>query len=89
MWDMMEYPEFCIIDERPNGEKHGYFCQNSYKTFGTTIINIVYVKTVVVKAPDKEVYRNNNEPLFVYKTVIFHLLKQNKKKVGTLCVLTF
>ena len=24
MWDMMEYPEFCIIDERPNGEKHGY-----------------------------------------------------------------
>ena len=32
-----------------------------------TIINIVYVKTVVVKAPDKEVYRNNNEPLFVYK----------------------
>lgn len=54
-------------DERPNGEKHGYFCQNSYKTFGTTIINIVYVKTVVVKAPDKEVYRNNNEPLFVYK----------------------
>ena len=67
MWDMMEYPEFCIIDERPNGEKHGYFCQNSYKTFGTTIINIVYVKTVVGKAPDKEVYRNNNEPLFVYK----------------------
>ena len=37
------------------------------KPFGTTIINIVYVKTVVVKAPDKEVYRNNNEPLFVYK----------------------
>ena len=67
MWDMMEYPEFCIIDERPNGEKHGYFCQNSYKTFGTTIINIVYVKTVVVKAPGKEVYRNNNEPLFVYE----------------------
>ena len=50
-----------------NGEKHGYFCQNSYKTFGTMIINIVYVKTVVVKAPSKEVYRNNNEPLFVYK----------------------
>ena len=54
-------------DERPNGEKHGYFCQNSYKPFGTTIINILYVKTVVVKAPGKEVYRNNNEPLFVYK----------------------
>ena len=85
MWDMMEYPEFCIIDERPNGEKHGYFCQNSYKTFGTTIINILYVKTVVVKAPGKEVYRNNNEPLFVYKNG----KKQNKKKVGTLCVLTF
>ena len=54
-------------DERPNGEKHGYFCQNSYKPFGTTIINILYVKTVVGKAPGKEVYRNNNEPLFVYK----------------------
>lgn len=35
--------------------------------FGTTIINILYVKTVVGKAPGKEVYRNNNEPLFVYK----------------------
>ena len=89
MWDMMEYPEFCIIDERPNGEKHGYFCQNSYKPFGTTIINILYVKTVVGKAPGKEVYRNNNEPCSCTKTVIFHLLKQNKKKVGTLCVLTF
>ena len=57
MWDMMEYPEFCIMMN----------AQNSYKPFGTTIINILYVKTVVGKAPDKEVYRNNNEPLFVYK----------------------
>ena len=54
-------------DECPNGEKHGYFCQNIYKPFGTTIINILYVKTVVGKAPGKEAYRNNNEPLFVYK----------------------
>ena len=67
MWDMMEYPEFCIMMNAQTEKKHGYFCQNSYKPFGTTIINILYVKTVVGKAPDKEVYRNNNEPLFVYK----------------------
>ena len=61
-------------DERPNGEKHGYFCQNSYKTFGTTIINILYVKTVVVKAPGKEVYRNNNEPLVEVLCVVIKFL---------------
>ena len=67
MWDMMVYPEFCIMMNAQTEKNHGYFCQNSYKPFGTTIINILYVKTVVGKAPDKEVYRNNNEPLFVYK----------------------
>lgn len=54
MWDMMKYPEFCIM-------------MNAQTEKNTTIINILYVKTVVGKAPGKEVYCNNNEPLFVYK----------------------
>ena len=54
------------------------------------IINIVYVKTVVGKAPSKEAYRNNNEPLFVYKNGNISFVETIiRKKVGTLCVLTF
>ena len=43
-----------------------------------------------VKAPDKEVYRNNNETIVrVQKNGNISFVEQNKKKVGTLCVLTF
>lgn len=61
MWDMMEYPEFCVMMNAQTEKNTAISAKIA------TNINILYVKTVVGKAPGKEVYRNNNEPLFVYK----------------------